>query len=48
MELGWSEFSSSSTKRHTQVAFCGGGAPRYEGMFGYKKEAPGNLGAMRG
>ena len=27
-----------STKRHTGVGFCGGGAPRYGGMFGYRKE----------
>ena len=30
------------TKGHTQVGFCGGGAPGYGGTFGYKKEAPGN------
>ena len=37
-----------STKGHTLVGFCGGGTPRYEGTFGYKEGAPGNLGAMGG
>ena len=48
MDPGWSEFSSSSTKGHTRAGFCGGGAPRYRGMFGYKEGAPGNSGAMEG
>ena len=46
MDPGWSEFSSSSTKGHTRAGFCGGGAPRYRGMFGYKEGAPGNSGAV--
>ena len=37
-----------STKGCTQVGFCGGSAPGYGGMFGYKEGAPGNLGAMGG
>ena len=37
-----------STKGHTQAGFCGGGAPGYGGTFGYKEEAPDNLGAMGG
>ena len=37
-----------STKGQTQVGFCGGVALGYGGMFGYKKEAPGNPGPMRG
>ena len=48
MDPGWSEFSSSSTKGHTRAGFCGGGAPRYRGMFGYKEGAPGNSGAVEG
>ena len=35
-----------STKGHTRAGFCGGVAPRYGGMFGYKEEAPDNSGAM--
>ena len=31
-----------STKGHTRVGFCGGGAPGYGGTFGYKEGAPGN------
>ena len=30
------------TKGHTQVGFCGEGAPGYGDTYGYKKEAPGN------
>ena len=37
-----------STKGHTRAGFCGGGAPRYEGMFGYKEGAPDNSGAVGG
>ena len=37
-----------STKGQTQVGFCGGVALGYGGMFGYKKGAPGNLGAIGG
>ena len=48
MDPGWSEFSSSSTKGHTRAGFCGGGAPRYRGMFGYKEGAPGDSGAVGG
>ena len=48
MDPGWSEFSSSSTKGHTRAGFCGGGAPGSGGMFGYKEEAPDNLGAVGG
>ena len=39
-------FSPVSTKGHTRVGFCGGGAPRYGGMFGYKEGAPDNSGAV--
>ena len=35
-----------STKGHTRIGFCGGGAPGYGGMFGYKEEAPNNSGAV--
>ena len=41
-------FPPVSTKGHTRAGFCGGGAPRYGGMFGYKEGAPGNLGAVGG
>ena len=48
----WTQVGSNSppvsTKGHTQAGFCGGGAPRYRGMFGYKEEAPGNSGAVGG
>ena len=37
-----------STKGHTQAGFCGGGAPGYGGIFGYKEEAPDSSGAMGG
>ena len=37
-----------STKGHTKVGFCGGVAPGYGGMFGYKKGTPGNSGAIGG
>ena len=37
-----------STKGHTRAGFCGGGAPGYWGMLGYKEEAPGNSGAVGG
>ena len=37
-----------SIKGHTRAGFCGGSAPRYGGMFGYKEEAPDNLGAVGG
>ena len=37
-----------STKGHTRAGFCGGGVSRYGGMFGYKEEAPGHLGAVGG
>ena len=37
-----------STKGHTGAGFCGGGAPGYGGMFGYKEEAPDNSGAVGG
>ena len=37
-----------STKGHTQVGFCGGGASRNGGIFGYKEGTPGNLGAVGG
>ena len=37
-----------STKGHTQVGFCGGGAPGCGGTFGYKEGAPGSSGVMRG
>ena len=37
-----------STKGHTRAGFCGGGAPRYEGTFGYKEGAPGNSGVVGG
>ena len=48
MDLHWSEFSSNFNKGHTRVGFCGGGASRYEGTFGYKEGELGNLGAMGG
>ena len=35
-----------STKGHTRAGFCGGGAPRYGGTFGYKEGAPDNSGAV--
>ena len=35
-----------STKGHTRAGFCGGGASRYGGMFGYKEEVPGYSGAV--
>ena len=37
-----------STKGHIGVSFCGGGAPRYGGTFGYKEGALGNSGAVGG
>ena len=37
-----------STKGHTGAGFCGGGAPGYGGMLGYKEVALGNLGAAGG
>ena len=40
--------SPVSTRGHTHIGFCGGGAPRYGGMFGYKEGAPGSSGAMGG
>ena len=48
MDPGWSVFSSSFNKGYTQVGFCGEGASRYEGTFGYKEGALGNSGAMGG
>ena len=41
-------FPPVSTKGHTRVGFCGGGAPGYGGKFGYKDGAPHNLGAVGG
>ena len=37
-----------STKGHTRAGFCGGGAPRSGGTFGYKEKAPNNSRAMGG
>ena len=35
-----------STMGYTEAGFCGGGAPRYGGTFGYKEGVLGNSGAM--
>ena len=37
-----------STKGHTRVGFCGGAALGCGSTFGYKEEAPDNLGAVGG
>ena len=48
----WTQIGSNappvSTMGYTQAGFCGGGAPRYGGTFGYKEGTPGNLGAVGG
>ena len=48
MDLGWSEFSSFQLRDTLELAFVEGVLPDYGGTFGYKEEAPDNLGAMGG